>query len=396
MIAKQTSDDIKKSSAIRAMFIEGKAMAKEFGAENVFDFSLGNPMVPVPEAYTKALHDIITEEGSLELHGYMDNSGYIEVRATIAKHLNGRFQTDFSEKNIVMTVGAAGAVNVILKTLFDPGDELVVFAPFFSEYRGYCKNWQGELTIVQPDYETFQPDFKDLERKITPRTKAVLINNPVNPTGVLYTEATVKQITAILKKKQEEYKSEIYLISDEPYRELVYDGKTTPFLTQYYNNTFIVYSFSKSLSIPGDRIGYIALPNEMSDFDTVLSGLVLSNRVIGFVNAPALMQKAVARCLDEKVDLSYYDRNRKLIYESLLKFGFSCIKPEGTFYLFIKSPDAEEQKFVAAAKKYHILLVSGTAFACPGYVRLAYCVSYEMLTRSLTAFSELAKDYRLI
>ncbi len=395
MVSKQILEDISNSSAIRAMFIEGKALAEEVGRENVFDFSLGNPCTPVPEAYTRAMLEIIREEDSLELHGYMDNTGYPEVRKAVADSLNRRFKTRFDAGNIIMTVGAAGAINVILKVLFDPGDELMVFAPYFTEYRNYCGNWRGVLSVVEPDYETFQPDLADMERKLSPKTKAVMINNPVNPSGVIYSEETIQRIASLLEQKQQEYGHEIYLISDEPYRELVFDGKTTPFLTKYYRNTFVTYSFSKALSIPGDRIGYLVVPKEMADFDTVFQGLAIANRITGFINAPALMQKAVARCLEEKTDVDFYDRNRKRIYEALTGLGFSCVKPEGTFYMFLKSPEPDEKKFIEAAKKHHIILVNGTTFACPGYVRLAYCVPYEMLERSLPAFAALAAEYGL-
>lgn len=395
MVSKQIQEDMANSSAIRAMFVEGKALADQVGAENVYDFSLGNPCTPVPDAYTDALLDIIRSEDSLSLHGYMDNMGYPEVRLAVAESLNKRFGTHFGTKNIVMTAGAAGAINVIMKTLLDPGDEVLAFAPYFTEYRNYCGNWKAVLTAVDPDYQTFLPDFEDMERKVSPKTKAVIINNPVNPSGVVYDEGTIRRIAEVLEKKQKEYGHEIYVISDEPYRELVYDGKVAPFLTKYYKNTFVTYSFSKSLSIPGDRIGYIAIPDEMSDFETVSNGVAVANRVTGFVNAPALMQKAVARCLEEKTDVGYYDRNRQLIYGELTKLGFSCVRPEGAFYLFLKSPEPDEAHFVAEAKKRHIMLVNGTSFACPGYVRLAYCVSYETIQRSLPAFRELAEAYDL-
>ena len=353
------------------------------------------PCTPVPEAYTQAMLDIIQEEDSISLHGYMDNTGYPEVRQAIAENLNQRFGTDFEAKNMIMTVGAAGALNVIMKVLFDPGDELLVFAPYFTEYRNYCVNWGGVIQEVEPNYETFQPNLEDMAKKISPKTKAVIINNPVNPSGVLYSEETIQKMAAILEEKQQEYGHAIYIVSDEPYRELVYDGKEVPFLTKYYANTFVTYSFSKSLSIPGDRIGYIVVPNEMEDFSTVVSGLATANRTLGFVNAPALMQKAVARCLEEKTDIAFYDKNRQFIYEKLTEMGFEAIKPEGAFYLFLKSPVADEKKFVEAAKKYHIMLVNGTNFACPGYVRLAYCVPYERLERALPAFRKLAEEYGL-
>lgn len=395
MVSKQILDDIQNSSAIRAMFIEGKAMAEKVGAENVYDYSLGNPVTPVPDAFTEALKYVIDTEDSLSLHGYMDNAGYPDVRQKVAENLNQRFGTDFDAHNIIMTVGAAGAINVIMKTLFDIGDELMVFAPYFTEYRNYAGNWRGKLVVVNPDYSNFQPDFADFESKITPKTKALIINNPVNPTGVIYSEDTIKRIAEILNRKQKEYGHEIYIISDEPYRELVYDGKKTVFLTKYYDNTFVTYSFSKSLSVPGERIGYMVIPNAMADFNTVFNGLAIANRICGFINAPSLLQKAVARCLDAQTDVAFYDRNRKMLYEALTRIGFECVYPEGTFYLFMKSPEPDEKHFVEAAKKHHLILVNGTTFGCPGYVRLAYCVQPDMIKRSIPAFEALAKEYHL-
>ncbi len=394
MISKQMQQEVAGSSAIRAMFLEGKELAKRIGAENVYDFSLGNPMTPVPQQYNQAIIEAVQTENSLELHGYMDNAGYPETRRAVAEHLNQRFGTEFEERHIVMTVGAAGALNVVFKTILDPGDEVLALAPYFGEYRGYTANHQGILREVKPDTDTFQPDLEDLKAKITPETKGIIINNPVNPTGVVYSEDTIQKIAAVLEEKQKEYGHEIYLVSDEPYRELVYDGNTVPFLTKYYDNTFVTYSFSKSLSIPGERIGYIAVSPQMADCDQAIQGLSVANRILGFVNAPSLMQKALITSLDARTDVDYYDRNRKLIYGKLTELGFTCVRPQGAFYLFLKSPEPEEKKFVEAAKKHHILLVGGSAFSCPGYVRLAYCVSYEMLKRSLPAFEKLAEEYR--
>lgn len=395
MVSQQILNDINNSSAIRAMFTEGKKLAARVGAENVYDFSLGNPVTPVPDSFTQALKDVINTEDSLSLHGYMDNAGYPEVRQQVAESLNNRFGVSLAGKNIIMTVGAAGAINVILKTLIDIGDEMIVFKPYFTEYRNYIGNWRGKLVLVEPDYSNFQPDFEDLEHKISTKTKAIIINNPVNPTGVVYSEDTIKKIAAILEAKQKEYGHEIYIISDEPYRELVFDGKETPFLTKYYANTFVTYSFSKSLSIPGERIGYIVIPDEMADFDTVVAGLTIANRICGFINAPSLLQKAVARCLYEKTDIDFYDRNRKMLYKIVTDCGFECVYPEGTFYLFMKSPEPDELHFVEVAKKHHLMLVNGTTFGCPGYVRLAYCVQPDMIERSKGAFEALAKEYGL-
>lgn len=393
MISKKMQQQVAGSSAIRAMFLEGKEMAAKIGAENVYDFSLGNPMTPIPAEFNQAMLDLIQTEGSLELHGYMDNAGYPEVRKVIADDLNKRFDTDFEGKHITMTVGAAGALNIVFKAILDPEDEVLALAPYFGEYRGYTANHQGVLKEVAPDTDTFQPDLDDLKAKITEKTKAVIINNPVNPTGVIYSEETIQKMASIMREKEKEYGHEIYMVSDEPYRELVYDGNKVPFLTKYYDNTFVTYSFSKSLSIPGERIGYVAVSPSIADCEEVCSALSVANRILGFVNAPSLMQKAVAKSINATTDVAYYDRNRQLIYNKLIELGFTCSKPQGAFYLFIKSPDADEKKFVETAKKYHILLVGGTTFSCPGYVRLAYCVSYEMIERSLPAFEKLAAEF---
>ncbi len=399
MISKKVQTALAGSSAIRAMFVEGKEMAEKYGAENVYDFSLGNPATPAPKALNEAICNLAKQAGedrvSLELHGYMSNAGYPEVRQAIADNLNKRFGTDFDFHNITMTVGAAGGLNIIFKTILDPGDEVIVFAPFFGEYRQYVANFDGKLVVVEPNLETFQPNLADFEAKITEKTKAVIINTPNNPTGVVYSAETMTAVGEILEKKQQEIGHDIYLVSDEPYRELVYDGVQEDFFTKYYKNTIVGYSFSKSLSLPGERIGYVVVPNEASDAELLISGIELSNRTLGFVNAPSLMQKAVAQCLEEKTDIEYYDRNRKLLYESLTKLGFECVKPEGAFYLWMKSPVANEEEFVTAGKKYHILMVKGSAFGCPGYIRMAYCVSYEMIERALPAFAELAKEYNL-
>lgn len=395
MISKKIQKALQGNSAIRAMFVEGKQMAAKYGAENVYDFSLGNPATPAPASLNQSIKDLLDEVDSLEIHGYMENAGYPDVRAAIAENLNKRFGTDFDFHNIIMTVGAAGGLNIIFKTILDPGDEVIVFAPFFGEYRQYAANFDAQIVTVQPDLETFQPDLADFEAKITEKTKALIVNTPNNPTGVIYKPQTMEQIAAILERKQKEIGHDIYLISDEPYRELVYDGNTQDFLTKYYKNTLVGYSFSKSLSLPGERIGYVVVPDEASDAKDLIRGIEISNRTLGFVNAPSLMQKAVARCLDEKTDVAFYDKNRTMLYEGLTKLGFTCIKPEGAFYLWVKSPVANEEDFVNEGKKYNILMVKGGAFGCPGYVRLAYCVSHETIERSLPAFEKLAEAYHL-
>lgn len=401
MVSKRIQKALLGNSAIRAMFVEGKAMAEKYGAENVYDFSLGNPATPAPAALNNSIRDLLDEadkkgaSGSLELHGYMENAGYRDVREAIAENLNKRFGTAFDGQNIVMTVGAAGGLNIIFKTILDPGDEVIVFAPFFGEYRQYVANFDADIVTVNPDLRTFQPDLADFAAKITGKTKALIVNTPNNPTGVIYKPETMQAIAAILEKKQEEYGHDIYLISDEPYRELVYDGDKEDFLTKYYKNTIVGYSFSKSLSLPGERIGYVVVPNEASDAEDLIRGIEISNRTLGFVNAPSLIQKAVARCLDEKTDVSFYDENRKMLYDGLTNLGFTCIKPEGAFYLWVKSPVANEEEFVEEGKKLHLLMVKGSAFGCGGFVRLAYCVSHETIKNSLPAFAKLAEVYGL-
>lgn len=392
MISDKMTAFVKGSSAIRAMFEEGNRMAKIYGAENVYDFSLGNPNVPAPKAVNQAIKDIVDEEDSVFLHGYMNNSGYPDVRESIAESLNRRFGMSFSENNIIMTVGAAGGLNVMFKTLLNPGDEVIAFAPYFGEYRSYVGNYDGKLVVISPDTQSFQPKFDEFEDKITPRTRAVIINNPNNPTGVVYSEETLERLSKIMEKKQKEYKTDIYLISDEPYRELVYDGITVPYPVNYYRNTIIGYSYSKSLSLPGERIGYLVLPSDISDFDNICSAANVATRILGYVNAPSLMQRVVARCVDEKTDIVQYNKNRELLYNSLMEYGFDCVKPQGAFYLFVKSPTDDESIFVEAAKKRHILLVPGSSFECPGYVRISYCVSYDTIKNSLPGFKALAEE----
>lgn len=394
MIAEKMKNMVANSSAIRAMFEEGNRLAQIYGAENVFDFSLGNPNVAAPEAVKKAIIELLEESDPVVLHGYTNsNSGYADVRETVAESLNERFGTKFEGKNIVMSVGAAGGLNVILKTLLNPGDEVIAFAPYFGEYRSYTNNYDGVLVEISPNTVDFQPKLDEFEQKITPKTKAVIVNTPNNPTGVVYSEETIRKLAEIMNAKQQEYGTDIYLISDEPYRELVYDGVKVPYLTKYYANTIVGYSYSKSLSLPGERIGYLVIPDEVKESVEVLAAANVATRILGFVNAPTLQQKLVAKCINEKTDISYYDRNRETLYEGLRKCGFECIKPQGAFYLFVKSPVANEKEFCAAAKKYNLLLVPGSSFACPGYVRLAYCVAYETIVNSLPKFKELAKEY---
>ena len=394
MIANKMVKYVEGSSVTRAMFEEGKKMAEKYGAENVYDFSLGNPSVEPPKAVSEAIIEILKEENPNHVHGYMNNSGYEDVRAAIAGSLNKKFGTSFNEKNILMTVGAAGGLNVILKTLIDSGDEVIAFAPYFGEYNNYVANFDGKMVAVSPNIPTFQPNLEEFEEKITAKTKAVIVNTPNNPTGVVYSEDTIKKLASILEKKQNEFGTSIYLIADEPYRELAYDGVEVPYLTKYYDNTIVGYSYSKSLSLPGERIGYLVIPNEVDDFENVVNAAGIANRILGFVNAPSLIQLAVAKCLDETTDITTYDTNRKLLYNKLTELGMECAKPDGAFYLWVKTLEPDDTAFAAEAKKYNLLLVPGSAFMCPGYVRIAYCVDTEMIKRSFASFEKLAEAYK--
>ena len=396
MISEKMAPLMQNNSAIRMMFEEGKRLAAIYGKENVFDFSLGNPSVPAPASVNQAIKDILDEEDSLFVHGYMSNAGYEDVREAIAQSLNQRFGTSFGVGNILMTVGAASGLNVILKTLLNPGEEVIAFAPYFVEYGSYVRNYDGNLVVISPNTVDFQPNLVEFEEKITPKTKAVIINTPNNPTGVIYSEETLKKIAAILEKKQAEYHSQIVLLSDEPYRELAYDGAVVPYVTKYYKNTVICYSYSKSLSLPGERIGYLVIPDEMEESKKVFQAASICNRVLGSVNAPSLMQRVIKRCLDAEVDVEAYNKNRNLLYNGLKECGFECIRPEGAFYLFMKSPVEDEKEFCEVCRQHNVLVVPGSSFACSGYVRIAYCVSYEQIERSLPAFRNIAEHYHLV
>lgn len=395
MISEKMKPYVKNNSAIRMMFEEGNRLRAKYGADKVFDFSLGNPSVPAPDSVREAIIELVNTTDPTVLHGYMSNAGFEDVRQTIAESLNRRFDTKFSAKNLIMTVGAASGLNVVLKTILNPGEEVIVFAPYFLEYGAYVRNYDGILVEISPDTTTFQPNLAEFEQRITPKTRAVIVNTPHNPTGVVYSEETIKKLSAILEAKQKEFGTVIYLISDEPYRELAYDGVEVPYLTKYYNNTVVGYSYSKSLSLPGERIGYLVIPDEADGSEELISAATIANRTLGCVNAPSLIQKVVAKCIDAKTDLAAYDKNRQALYNGLKECGFECIKPQGAFYLFVKSPVEDEKAFCEAGKKYNILMVPGSSFACPGYVRLAYCVSYETIVNSLPEFKKLAAEYGL-
>ena len=393
MISEKMKKLLKGNSVIREMFEEGKRLKNIYGEENVFDFSLGNPNLPPPEEVKKAIIELVEKEEPTFLHGYMSNAGFEDVREKIANSINNKFGTKFNFENIIMTVGAASGLNIVFKAILNPEDEVIVFAPYFSEYNNYIENYNGIVKVISPNLNNFEPNLNELKEKISNKTKAVLINTPNNPTGVVYSESTIKEIYKILKEKEQEFGKQIFLISDEPYRELVYDNREVPYITKYYKDTIVVYSYSKSLSLPGERIGYVVVPNEIDDSKELVEAITIANRIIGCVNAPSLMQRVIPYCLNAKVDTDAYKKNRDLLYSIIRENKFECVKPEGAFYLFVKTPIEDDKEFCSIAKKYNILVVPGSSFACPGYVRIAYCTSYDMIERSRKAFEKLAKEF---
>ena len=395
MISEKMKGYVANSSVIRAMFEEGKKMAAIYGADHVYDFSLGNPNVPAPGAVKDAIIDIVTNEDPVLVHGYMSNSGFEDVRTKIAEHLNAQYGTSYTFNNLVMIVGAAGGMNVFFKTLLNPGDEVVTFSPYFGEYRAYVSNFDGKLVEVQTDPVTFEPDPKALAAAVTPKTKAVILNSPNNPTGVVYSEECISEIARLLEDKQKEYGTTIFIFSDEPYREIVYGEYKVPWIPNYYRNTVVGYSYSKSLSLPGERIGYLVLPSEIDDAGDMISAANVANRILGFVNAPSLQQRVVAKCLNEKTDVDFYAENRQMLMDGLREAGYTFVEPQGAFYLWLKSPEEDEKAFVAKCKEKQILIVPGSSFGCAGWTRVAYCVSHETVRNSLPGFKEVAASYGL-
>lgn len=383
------------SSVIREIFEYGKKRSAEIGRENVFDYSLGNPSVPAPSVVNETIKKLCDTMVSTELHGYTSAIGDANVRQSIADYLNKTYGTSFSAKNFYMTAGAAASLSITFKALSVPGDEIILFAPFFPEYSVFSKSAGAKSVVVKCCEDTLQIDFDALEKAINKNTKAVVVNSPNNPSGVVLGEDTIIKLCEFLCKKEKEFGKSIFLISDEPYRELVYDGVKVPYLTKYYKNTIVCYSFSKSLSLPGDRIGYILVPDEVENGEQIYKAICGAGRALGYVCAPSLFQFLVPSCLGQTADISVYKYNRDLLLEEFEKDGFSVAKPDGAFYLFLKSPEADAAAFCEKAKKYELLLVPSDSFGFPGYVRLAYCVSTDMIKRSLPAFGLLAKDYGL-
>lgn len=395
MISDKMKNLVKNNSVIREMFEEGKRLSKIYGKENVYDFSLGNPNVPAPKEVNEAIIKVLQTEDPCFVHGYMSNSGYEDVREKIAANINKKFGTDFKTNNLIMTVGAASALNIVLKSILNPDDEVIVFAPYFSEYNNYIQNYDGKVVKVSPNLVDFMPNLKEFEEKINEKTKAVIINTPNNPTGVIYKEKTIIELSNIMNRKQEEIGHPIYLISDEPYRELVYDDIEVPYITKYYDNSFVIYSYSKSLSLPGERIGYVAVSTKMEDAEEMIDAVTIANRIIGCVNSPSLIQRVIPHCLDISTDIETYRKNRDLLCEILKENNFEFVNPEGAFYLFVKTPIEDDKEFCKIAKKYNLLFVPASSFSCSGYIRIAYCVSYDMISRSREAFRKLAEEVRI-
>lgn len=385
-----------KSSVIREIFEYGKKRKAEIGAENVYDYSLGNPSVPAPEIVNETIRELTETLPSTVLHGYTSAVGDNDTRQAIADDLNERFGTAFSFKNFYMTAGAAASLSICFKALTEKDDEIIIFAPYFPEYKVFIESAGAKPVEVKCKAEDLQIDLDAFEKAITPKTKAVVVNSPNNPSGVVISEETVIELCRIMNEKQKEYGKEIFLISDEPYRELVYGDVQVPYLTKYYDNTLVCYSYSKSLSLPGDRIGYILVPDEVSDFELIYKSVCGAGRALGYVCAPSLMQFLISKCVGKTSDVSVYKMNRDILLEAFSEFGFKTAKPDGAFYLFMKSPEESAEAFCERAKKYDLLLVPSDSFGFPGYVRLSYCVSTEMIKASLPAFKELAKEYGLI
>lgn len=393
MIAKRLRASLDSSICIRDIFEEGKKLAAIYGKENIFNFTIGNPSVEPPAIVNESMKELLDKENPLALHGYPANVGHPEVRAHIAQYLNKTFDCNYDENGIIMTSGAAAAIAIISNSLLDMGDEVVTFAPYFWEYKSYVESFYGKLVPALCNMETLQPDPETFEAALTEKTRFVLINTPNNPTGAVYTEESLKKVAAIMEKKQEEYGHPIYLVSDEPYRKLAYDMEV-PYLTHYYKNTIVVYSYSKALSIPGERIGYIAMEPCVEDMQDLFAGMTASMRYLGYVNAPSLQQKMLLKCVDASVDISIYQKTRDILYAGLQKIGYTCIHPDGAFYLFVKALEEDDSKFCEAAKEERILMAPGTAFYGPGWVRISYCVPAEVAQASLPAFERLYQKYQ--
>lgn len=381
-----------KKSTIREIFEYGKKRAAVVGEENIYDFSLGNPNVPTPEFVKQAIMDILNEEEPCSVHGYTVAAGDPKVRETLAESINSRFDTSFSGQNLFMTAGAAASITICFKALAEAGDEFITFAPYFPEYKCFVESVGCELKVVPANIDTFQINFEKFEELISEHTKAVIINSPNNPSGVVYSEETIQKLAEILKRRSKEYGHPIFIISDEPYREVVYDGAWVPYVTKYYADTLVCYSYSKSFSLAGERIGYIVVPSEVTEFSKIYAAIAGAARVLTHVNAPSLFQKVVARCAGKPSDISIYEKNRELLYQGLKDAGIFCVKPQGAFYLFPRCLEEDDKAFCEKAKAYDLLLVPGSDFGCPGHFRASYCIKTSTIERSIPVFQKFVKE----
>lgn len=381
-------------SVIREIAEYGWKRKAEIGSDNVFDFSIGNPNVPAPQCVRDTIVELLDTKDSMSLHGYSSAAGMPEVRRTIAESINRRFGTHVTMNNIYMTCGAAASLTISIKAIACEGDEFITFAPFFPEYTTFVEAAGATLNVLPADTETFQIDIDAFEKAVNGHTKGVIINSPNNPSGVVYSEDTIRKFCDVVKKKEAEYGHAIYIIADEPYRELVYGDVEVPYLMNYHKNVLVCYSYSKSLSLPGERIGYIAISPDADDADTIFASVCGAGRALGFVCAPSMFQLVVQKCVEETSDVSIYKRNRDILYNGLCEMGYEGPKPDGAFYLFVKALEEDASAFCEKAKKYELLLVPGDGFGCPGYVRIAYCVTTEQIEKSLPAFKKLAEEYK--
>ena len=382
-----------KKSTIRTIFEFGRKRAAEVGEENIFDFSLGNPNVPTPEFVRDAAIEILQTYEPSKVHGYTVAPGNPEVREILAASVNSRFGTNFAGKNFFITAGAAAAITICFKALTEPNDEFITFAPYFPEYKVFVESVGAELKVVPAQVEDWQINFNEFEKILSPKTKAVIINSPNNPSGAVYSEETIKKLADVLTAKSKEFGHAIFIISDEPYREIAYNVNV-PYVPKFYANTLVCYSYSKSFSLPGERIGYVIVPDEVEDFGKIYGAVAGAARVLTHVNAPSLWQLVIAKCAGKPSDITIYERNAKLLYNGLIDAGFECVKPQGAFYLFPKALESDDYAFCERAKKFDLLLVPGADFGCAGYFRAAYCIKTETIERSLPLFKKLAAEYR--
>ena len=381
-------------SEIREIFEYGNKRKAEIGAENVFDFSIGNPSVPAPKSVDDAIIDLVNNFDSVALHGYTSAQGDAHVRETIANYINDKFGTNVTANNIYMTCGAAASLTIVMNAILQKDDECIVFTPYFPDYGVFIERTGAKLVEVKSQEKTFQIDMDNFEKAINEKTKAVIINSPNNPSGVVYTVETIEKMCQLLKKKEEEYGHPIFLITDEPYRELVYDDTEVPYVINYYDNTFVCYSYSKALSLPGERIGYIVVSPKMIDEEDAYAAVCGAGRALGYVCAPSMLQRVIEKCISDTSDISIYKENRDLLYNALTKMGFECVYPDGAFYLFVKAMGEDAYEFCEKAKEYELLLVPADSFGTPGYVRVSYCVQTKQIEDALPAFEKLAESYK--